>query len=511
MDLPNEILLSIFALLERKGLKSSNLVSKIWRECASTILFDQIYVSSVKEDLEVFEAIAEHPLLSRCVRHIKYDATEFLQPLTKHQYITELRDEGPLIHCDEDRSPWRTDDHEVNDWVNSRILGNMNAAELSARFQDSQLIKRGYQSYREHATFQQAELKSGRFPRRLTRGLRKFKHLEEVTLEGSWKYVPGVNQLSGAGERCTGSYTARHWNRFYCKPRGWRWGNVLRYWNEDPELWKISPDGTQSYKIITTALVQAQCHILSFTVGSNNGCLCPGLPPTAFDLSGLTARQKKKASSVGVTAFANLEKFVLLRLASYSEHGAEGGRTPEKFYNIEGLPLILASMNRLKHLELHLSTDISETPSYYSEVQALPRDKIWPHLESLTLTNLSITASGLLHLLLYRTPNILHLEIGGISLLEGSWQAFFEALSQSQHLASFKFEPDTYLVHHDGKEFWTDDYESIPYKDLEEYVIHGGRHPCLLDHEPDSAAHEWLQKFDPTMRNRIVRSGMLDL
>ena len=68
MDIPNKIILQIFQLLEKSDLKSARLVKKTWTVVAAKLLFDQVYVSPHSENLEVFTAIAQHPLLSQCIK-----------------------------------------------------------------------------------------------------------------------------------------------------------------------------------------------------------------------------------------------------------------------------------------------------------------------------------------------------------------------------------------------------------------------------------------------------------
>lgn len=257
---------------------------------------------------------------------------------------------------------------------------------------------------------------------------------------------------------------------------------------------------------MTSALAQAHRQIVSFTVGDEEDRLSAGLPPTLFDLSRLTAPQKKNHSSMAVTAFSELESFGLHRLASHSKEGDEGESTPGIFSSIDGLPLLLGSLKHLKRLELNLSYYLQEPPVFYSDDQALPKGMVWEHLQSLTLINLSITAKRLLLLVLDQTPNILHIKIGHINLLEGSWEAFFEALAQSKQPCALEFEFDTYLFHHNGQNFWMSDYR----KDLENYIVNGGCHPCLYDHQPDSAAQGWLQEFDPIVQKRIAQFGNLN-
>lgn len=90
MDLPNEIFLHILKSLEKCDLKSARLVSKTWTAFAAEFLFDQVYVSVHPENLEVFEAITQHALLSKCVKTLIYDAVDFVENYTKDQYIRGL-------------------------------------------------------------------------------------------------------------------------------------------------------------------------------------------------------------------------------------------------------------------------------------------------------------------------------------------------------------------------------------------------------------------------------------
>lgn len=57
MGLPDEIALAIISPLERLDFKSSRLVSNNWSLCTAEIIFDIIYISPLKEDVDVFKAI----------------------------------------------------------------------------------------------------------------------------------------------------------------------------------------------------------------------------------------------------------------------------------------------------------------------------------------------------------------------------------------------------------------------------------------------------------------------
>jgi len=161
MHLPNEVLLSILGSLEGADLKTSGLVSRSWCSCASVFLFEEIYVSSAKDNLEAFEAIAQSPLLSSCVRRLRYDATEFIDCLSKQQYIRELWRQAPFVHEPKDRVRWDTPNPDVNDWVNGMVLGRLGLPTTLRRFDNSQLILEGHRLYKKHASYQHGILKSG--------------------------------------------------------------------------------------------------------------------------------------------------------------------------------------------------------------------------------------------------------------------------------------------------------------------------------------------------------------
>lgn len=62
MHFPNELVVAIIESLGAQGLKSARLVSKTWCSYASILLFEKIYVAPNRIDLEVFNAITQHPI-----------------------------------------------------------------------------------------------------------------------------------------------------------------------------------------------------------------------------------------------------------------------------------------------------------------------------------------------------------------------------------------------------------------------------------------------------------------
>ena len=75
--LPVELRVYILNYVEKCDLKSVRLVSKEWYLLATTHLFDTVSISPRPKDIEVFERITRHPVLSSAVKDLVYDASQF--------------------------------------------------------------------------------------------------------------------------------------------------------------------------------------------------------------------------------------------------------------------------------------------------------------------------------------------------------------------------------------------------------------------------------------------------
>ena len=157
MHLPNELVLDVSQSLGRTDLKSARLVCKSWYLCASHFLFDKIYVAPNKIDLQVFEAITQHPILKKCVRHLVYDASVFAPDLTKESYVEAFLQQMSLVMDKGEASPENTHPQIVDlvhdctrriselprDWKKQQI----------AIWKDHSVFNPGYQAYQEHSVY----------------------------------------------------------------------------------------------------------------------------------------------------------------------------------------------------------------------------------------------------------------------------------------------------------------------------------------------------------------------
>ena len=216
MHLPNELLVLITEYLDCSDLKSARLVSKLWCSCASEFLFKKIYVSANKIDLDIFNAITNHPLLSKCVRCLVYDGSEFILDYSKIAYLDQLRSQTSKIFSRNTNRLLDCQDKEACDWVTAVVGKHQSESEATIeRLRDSKFITQGYEKYHEHAVYQHHSLRSGSFVDDLTQGLRKLPLLISIEVEDAWSMSSHVNPL--------GSPLSRSWDPLHAYPTRWAW------------------------------------------------------------------------------------------------------------------------------------------------------------------------------------------------------------------------------------------------------------------------------------------------
>ena len=189
MDLLYELLLVILSTQDKQSLKTARLVSHAWCTCASVFLFEEVYVSATMDDLEIFEAISRSPLLSSSVRHLRYDATEFVFGLSLERYICELVWQTIVSRDAEAPSFWDPLDDDVKDWISVLHDNTCRACDSVQRFENCTFIHEGFRNYRSHANYQYEIIKNRSFIDRLSQSLERLEALTSISVEDSWKTV----------------------------------------------------------------------------------------------------------------------------------------------------------------------------------------------------------------------------------------------------------------------------------------------------------------------------------
>ena len=464
MHLPNELVLDVFQSLGRTDLKSARLVCKSWYPCASHFLFDKIYVAPNKIDLQVFEAITQHPILKTCVRHLVYDASVFAPDLTKESYVEAFLQQMSLVMDKGEASPENTDPQIVDlvydcnrrisevyrDWEKQQI----------AIWKDHSFFHPGYQAYQEHSVYQERALQSGKFLQTLVLGLSRIGLLESVSLQGAW--TPLV--VANLGEHHYGTPLARRWNPFHCFPRRWRW----------------EPGMDRHFGIITTALARAKTHIGHIDEFAIDGDFSTNESYLEKD------RARVNGLGSGIAALSGIKRLHFDHTWDYLELSG-----PKDDANVEGLLKLLGLMQSLQRL--HISTS-----SYYIYDTVFFKVMTWNNLEDLALKRLASTSTDLLHLLLIQMPRLRHLAVRYLDLIdENCWASVMECLRQFHHFTTLKMKHQRWL-NSSCKEPHVCDVAG-----LVDYVMNGGRHPCLSKTQPTSASEAYMLQIDASLRDSL--------
>ena len=270
-------------------------------------------------------------------------------------------------------------------------------------------------------------------------------------------------------------------------------------------------DRLRPQQFITAALVHAHRHVNEFTIGRN--CVHGIYPettrkssamrsgPLGLDVAGSNAPRisagifqindpmKPSALSLDSATFSEPQR-LHLRIASCDE-----GSTLDCCDNIVGLQKLLRSMHVLRRpdLELSYTTEhhpilyrydelvlpylIADYPSLYNHYQISQQVTTYDNLEE---SNFASSATNLLCVLLVQMPNLKHVKPGPTRLLEGCWEGVIECLKRFNHFTTFQYHGRPILECDNG--------------DIDEYIMHGGRHPCLSDDQPTYASQHTCVK-----------------
>ena len=494
MALPNELMLDICGYLANPDLKACRLVRKSWSAPASVYLFSKIYISPRKEDIEVFNLITQHALLSRCVGTLEYDGTTFLE-VSKDRYIIELSSQVnayPKLY----RTCLGSKDAEFTQFIESCLKKPF---KIPREFKGSNFVLEGHREWKDRDEYQRRIVMNGEFLKILKCGLGKLECLKSVEITDYWPSWK-LRDLKLTGDLTHsyfyGSPFGRAWQLSHPEPvRGVDSGSRrIRVegnhdWVEASDIALSAAQAPRSvhkqtsnkdtFEIITTALSQSQKHLRSFSM--------LGVPVSVFDptVSGIV-------KNGNISAYSSVEQFVLgFGRTSWSSHS-------DAPY-LAAIPGLLGSMRGLKSLELYTPFRLHpRLPPSHKYWDIFPTDGTqWIALTKLKLYGFRISARNLCHLLKIRMPNLRELRLLKVDLLEGHWEGVIEFLKTSMYLLSF---PTEYWrsPHQGGEPFPAGlpaEREAFS-KEIEDYVVKGGRHPCLRADEEDSASTRYLSDLD---------------
>ena len=492
MALPNELMFDICGYLANLDLKACRMVSKSWSANASVYLFRKIYISPRKEDIEVFNLITQDALLSRCVRTLEYDGTRFSSGLSEDGYISKLSTQV-TSYAKLYRKCLGNKDTEFTQFIKKCLKERHPELRESMGFD---FVLEGYREWKARDEYQRRVVMNGEFLKILECGLGKLKFLNFVEVTSNWPTRPtGKPRDLYLTKDLTHSY-------FYGSPFGRAWNlshpqpnnvDIVSYsiypeeedWVNVSEIGLVAARALRSpteqvtnkriFEVITTALSQSQKNLRSFSMLS--------VPVSVFhpNESGVI-----KNGHIG--AYSSLEQLVLgFGPTSRSSHSG--------FRCLAAIQGLLGSMRGLRNLELSVPSNRHPMIPTHKFWNIFPTDGTqWIALTKLKLFGFRVSARNLCHLLKISIPNLRELKLFKIDLLEGWWEGVIEFLKTSMYLLFFPTKGYWENSHQGGEIFPAGrPAECLAIsKDIGNYVVNGGRHPCLLADEDDSASTRYL-------------------
>jgi hypothetical protein len=212
-----EILFHISSYLAKSDIKLVRLVNKQFNVISSSLLFDRVYFSPQHKNLEVFRAISQHPIHSKTVKELVYDATWFNPEMnwSKYEYV------------------WRES-------FNPYLVRQTQPAE----------IEQGYIQYRKHVEEQYSLIEEELF--HLCEGLALMPKVDRVSIRDWWTGQFGdFEEKTCPMSRCCGS--------LWLEPDSWmQTGYRFEYTTQNPRR--------QGFLTLMRALSLTRKTVTSFVV-----------------------------------------------------------------------------------------------------------------------------------------------------------------------------------------------------------------------------------------------------
>ncbi len=336
--------------------------------------------------------------------------------------------------------------------------------DLYERHKEDDLVRQGYKRWRHYAKSERRTAERTFLSRALTRGIQRLNGVRSFAMIGDlWE--THLDETASLDKYSSGSPSIRCWDSLHARPR----------YDFDHEPTDVS---------FATAILALRSirTVASLSIFKGMVDCGKGLAPLALT--------QWSGNSV-FTAFLN----VCIYLESFSltiETDVEtGDYAAPKALGV--LPRILFRMKNLKRLDLGLSiSGRFNWDSCYTYEQVFPQEGRWPQLVDLEIVGLAIGGFQLVRMLSRRFPKLQHLCLSDIELVDGSWEGVVEGMRLTLHLQCLSLGDELgHLRQRSDDPFKTDNLDML--HELEEYVVYGGRHPCLSTNVPaEEASNFWL-------------------
>ncbi|KAI4226940.1 MAG: hypothetical protein LQ349_006804, partial [Xanthoria aureola] len=526
IELPNEITLQILGNLSKQRLKRMRLVCNHLAILGASLLMDVVYISPRSKDTEVFESIVQHPVFNGATKHVVYDSAQIIG-YSLEDYYNALEEQFEGSEYKRLRIT-NAAVQEMMDVINPPFESCSSTPEGFRRFQDRPDWIEDFRQQNQIALAQETHVDSAWFAG-VCKGLRKLGPIQSVTIRNTWDMIydedtrsdtsgytseigddthPGskeddqdIEDIEDQWENC-GSSDASTVDMMLTKtPGGLRCDGtrlvgspLARCW---PPTWLNPPTDQailshrknacglpcdewysirQEFLLVTQLLKSAGKQPLLFGV--------PGNSDHSESLS-QHALKSPDAEIVHDSPFLYLAgklQVLHLSIAVLKEDASQP--------LVPSLPLLRAFLEKAKSLVMltlmfavetwrHRDLDGSENNATFTFVD----------LRSPTETLLAYCSCDC---------RISRLYFSNVQLVGGGhWENIIEGLRQIRQLDRCSLDPS---LLYPNFQIYTSKLSCVSEEDFlnanSNYILHGGRHPNLKNHEVDGASLKYLESLN---------------
>lgn len=451
--LPNEVLLIVFNPLEKIELKVVRCVCQLFARLASPLLFDRIYISPHRQNLDVFCNIAQHKYLCHYPRMLIYDVQAFKENIDHEDYYKKLCHQlYRLLNF----GPWTAVEH-----VDKELEGLLRMAKTSPnpakyspnlyeKFSNCRIVQRGLEVYAETAE-EQHHYNGGELLASLCIGLTRLTRVDEVRFQYGWRdwHSRPIDWTKKPRDlRLSPSPLARVWSPFHLKPSSTECDTPITL-EFDNVLRAFSLTG-KPLKALDTSSPQKLAYEIFHSKSSLSRTFRQHSFPAMYFLENLTLQ---------------------LNMYHYSQSGAKLEDPIEKTLPVDLLRVAVHSMPNLKSLTL--DGNVCDTGNGLVSMRDLFHTFAMPALEELDLSGMLGSASHIAAFLRAQR-RLRRLSLRAIELCEGTWVDLVDDLRRwMAHLISLDIQLP--LREDGGVDLWDDEswMELEVSKLIEDYVIEG--------------------------------------
>ncbi len=445
LDIPRETTSQFLGYLSKKDLKAARLVCRTFMSLAQRCLFDTLYISPRTKDMEVFNAVTQHPLLRTSVRNLFFDSAHFVE-CSMEDYVRKLHEDlhddiiGYLRPPPEEDSDcgsepdsakldFGSEPEDAADETSSRasdisrlFLGLEYLSKDQCQFEPNvqgslpPFIHEGFRLYSQMVQQQRnIHLSGGKWFDMVHEGLRSLGPVDCVSVKNSWDLIEPKEEWVDPNElvHAQGSPVARTWPCCYLYPQAEDLGGtpasgfifvkavqLLTSASKQPRVLKLGPYTKISpYDLLSSAWLDMTSSLATFD----------GIQIFDINLDG---------------EVVNLSWFV-------------AASKPE----LRLLGYLMQNQHPLTHLSIKIPFICSATggSACFNIASLFPPIAHWRirTLRHLSLEGLAASYRQLVGLLFLSLPNLTYLALHDIILADGCWADIIEGLLRQGTLKSF--------------------------------------------------------------------------